>query len=425
VKFFLPDWDDRVDPGYDFLTDRLTLKRKPYEDDLYAHELFDERIYDGILVSRMALEQAGRKRKRVEEVGIREYLRLPADLELFGDCGAFGYLDQRDPAFTTEEILEYYDRLGFNYGVSVDHIVLPEFEDQRDHRYALTQRNADDFLRMHRDNKLNFTPVGAVQGWDEHTYAEAAESLIEMGYRYIAVGGLARSNSPTVSRILNAVSQVVAARAAIHVFGVARASLLPLLLDLGVASADSAAPLRQAWLAAKDNYYTVDGGAFAAIRIPMATNDRGLNGSLVARSGAAYSDLREAEQDALNAVRSFARRELGQRETMKRIKAYDSMLGSRTYERSATQRDQLYRDLLRGRPWDQCPCQICTELGVEVVIFRGNNRNRRRGFHNLWVLRRRIEKALVEKGERRAQFAWQPRLEHFEWNKRPDAPTPP
>ena len=50
MKFFLPDWDDRVDPGYDFLTDSMTLVRDPYEDDLYAHELFDDRVYDGILV---------------------------------------------------------------------------------------------------------------------------------------------------------------------------------------------------------------------------------------------------------------------------------------------------------------------------------------------------------------------------------------
>src|SRR5436853_3394083 len=56
VKFFLPDWDDRVDPGFDFLTDRPSLKRDPYRDDLYAHELLPgARLYDGILVSRMAL----------------------------------------------------------------------------------------------------------------------------------------------------------------------------------------------------------------------------------------------------------------------------------------------------------------------------------------------------------------------------------
>ena len=159
MKFFLPDWDDRVDPGYDFLTDSMTLVRDPYEDDLYAHELFDERVYDGILVSRMALDRTGRKRQRVEQVGMRAYLRMPDDLELFGDCGAFGYIEEREPIFSTEDVLEYYHRLGFDYGVSVDHIVLPEFAHQRSYRYKLTLRNAEDFLRMHRDGELRFTPL--------------------------------------------------------------------------------------------------------------------------------------------------------------------------------------------------------------------------------------------------------------------------
>jgi hemerythrin-like domain-containing protein len=32
-----------------------------------------------------------------------------------------------------------------------------------------------------------------------------------------------------------------------------------------------------------------------------------------------------------------------------------------------------------------CPCVICRQLGIHVVIFRGAERNRRRGFHNLFV----------------------------------------
>jgi hypothetical protein len=41
-----------------------------------------------------------------------------------------------------------------------------------------------------------------------------------------------------------------------------------------------------------------------------------------------------------------------------------------------------YRELLNARPWERCDCPICEEYGIEVAIFRGNNRNRRRGFHN-------------------------------------------
>lgn len=41
-----------------------------------------------------------------------------------------------------------------------------------------------------------------------------------------------------------------------------------------------------------------------------------------------------------------------------------------------------YRELLADRPWDDCDCPVCTDLGIDIAIFRGNNRNRRRGFHN-------------------------------------------
>ena len=101
MKYFLPDWDDRVDPGFDFKTDKPTLVRTP-RDDKYAHELFDEKVYDGILVSRMALGEKGKKREEAEKIGLRNYLRLPAEYELMGDCGAFGYINEERPPFDTK-----------------------------------------------------------------------------------------------------------------------------------------------------------------------------------------------------------------------------------------------------------------------------------------------------------------------------------
>lgn len=53
-----------------------------------------------------------------------------------------------------------------------------------------------------------------------------------------------------------------------------------------------------------------------------------------------------------------------------------------------------YRNTLEKRPWEKCQCAICRRDGVEVIIFRGNNRNRRRGFHNTYVFYRLIEQAL-------------------------------
>lgn len=53
-----------------------------------------------------------------------------------------------------------------------------------------------------------------------------------------------------------------------------------------------------------------------------------------------------------------------------------------------------YEELLRRKPWDECECKICCEHGIEVAIFRGNNRNRRRGFHNTRLFYDQFEESL-------------------------------
>lgn len=391
MKFFLPDWDDRVDPGYDFGSDRFTLVRDPYRDDLYAHEVFAERPYDGLLVSRMSLLRSGPKRAMVERIGMRRYLRLPADLELFGDCGAFGYLRAKEPPFDTEDVLDYYERLQFDYGVSVDHAIVPEFASEQAYRYELTLRNARRFLELHRARGCRFVCVGACQGWDATSYANAAVDLVAMGYEYIAVGGLARSNTKTVADVMTAVVQSVPESTRIHVFGVARTTLLESFCHYGVASVDSAAPLRQAWLSGKHNYHTLD-DAYIAIRIPVAGDERAKAETLVARSTATLAMLTRAEGEALRAVRAYDRGQATRKVALEACLEYDSLLAQRLDRQTERCRKELYERTLGDRPWRRCTCDVCAAIGVEVIIFRGNNRNRRRGFHNLCMARRRIRR---------------------------------
>jgi Queuine tRNA-ribosyltransferase len=391
MKFFVPDWDDRVDPGYDFLTDRFSLIRNPYVDDVYAHELFDDPIYDGVLVSRMALEGAGPKRELVDRIGMRKYLRLPSNVELLGDCGAFGYVGEKEPRFETSDVIDYYDRLGFDYGVSVDHLIVQEFAAERAHRYEITLRNARQFLATWQQGKYHFTPVGAIQGWDIRTYVEAARALVQMGYDYIAIGGLARSNTQTVGDVVAAVRETVPANVRIHVFGVARLALLSKFIELNVTSVDSAAPLRQAWLSAVDNYYTLD-RTYAAIRVPVVREERSKNQTLIGRSPALFTDLERTEGEALTAIRAYDSGATKLQAALDAIMAYDDLLAKRAYGHSRERRRMLYRETLQDRPWKRCPCSVCQQIGVEVIMFRGNNRNRRRGFHNLWMLRQRIDR---------------------------------
>jgi hypothetical protein len=244
LRYLIPDWDDQVDPDYDFATDTHAGGSADWSNQVYAHQLYPEPNYDGILISKVVAEASRRKKARINELGVHRFLRVPPEFFVMGDCGAFGYIKQEKPPYTTDEILDYYTRLGFNAGVSVDHLIVSATEGQRRQRYDLTVQNAEDFLREHRRRRLRWEPIGAVQGWDAASYAEAARRYVAMGYRYIALGGLVRSSTPEILRIVRKVHEVVPESVQVHLFGLARLGAISAFADLGVRSVDSASFLR-------------------------------------------------------------------------------------------------------------------------------------------------------------------------------------
>ena len=72
---------------------------------------------------------------------------------------------------------------------------------------------------------------------------------------------------------------------------------------------------------------------------------------------------------------------------------YDQLVAG---ERNKT-KERIKRTLV-DRPWEKCGCAICKQWGIEVLIFRGNNRNRRRGFHNTHIFYQLID--LLMAGEK-------------------------
>jgi len=50
---------------------------------------------------------------------------------------------------------------------------------------------------------------------------------------------------------------------------------------------------------------------------------------------------------------------------------------------------------LEDRPWEDCDCEICRDARIEVLIFRRNNRNRRRGFHNNYMFYQLMDKTIA------------------------------
>ena len=382
-RYFIPDWDDHVDPDYDFATETHSGGRGDWSNEVYAHQLYPEPSYDGLLVSRSVIEKGKKaqrtRRERFDEHGVHRYLRVPQEFPVMGDCGAFDYIDRAVPPYTTGEVLDYYTGLGFDYGVSVDHLIVAATGAQARRRYELTLHNAEEFLREHRRRGLSWEPIGAVQGWDPPSYAEAARRTAAMGYRYLGLGGLVRSRPAEILRIVEAVRGVVPGTVSLHVFGVARLGLIEAFVRLGVQSADSATYLRQAWLDPARNLLMPDGW-YAALRIPEAGGSPRAR-KVVAEGHRTADELRRLEDACLTGLRRYAAGRGDPPEALlDRLAEYDRLVGGGRGDPS-----ERIRRTLEGRPWERCDCAVCARWGVEVAIFRGNNRNRRRGFHNTYV----------------------------------------
>jgi hypothetical protein len=423
-----------VDPQYNFLTDQPSPWRKDrWTHDRFAHEFFSEPIFDGMLVSKASLTPTSEKRIR-QAGGMRAFTRLDAGLPIMGDCGAFTYLLEEKPVYTVQQVIDYYHELGIDYGVSLDHLGFVTVEilenalakgrlkdrwwagkttqQIRMERFELTLANAQKMLDLHTRQNPNFIPIGIAQGGTPELYYEAIERLIKMGYQNLALGGLVKSKDKEIIAILEKIHPLIKDGIQLHIFGVARLSLVPHFMRLGVTSADSSAPLRRAFLGTgEDNYWAVNGQKYAAIRVPLVKsshNKRGVdsvkevlhrNGNLSAES------LGELEQETLRLLRAYDKEEVAADETLQAVLSYDKLYGIKRDYTAA------YHRTLTDKPWQQCDCNICREVGIEVIIFRGNNRNRRRGFHNVKVFYDQFRRAVENPTEPEAQITRQLQLD--------------
>jgi len=300
---------------------------------------------------------------------------------VLGDCGAFTYWREAVPPYRTEDVLASYQQLGFDLGVSIDHLIFAELVAEQQRRWEITMANAEEFLRLHRTQGYRFTPVGVAQGWDPRSYRRAVEGLVQMGYRHIALGGLVRTPTTAVLKILHGLVDVFPPGLQVHLFGVNRPEFAPEFVRLGVTSFDSASRLRRAWMDGRRNYFLGE-DTFTAIRVPAAPQ-------LARKRDADEAEIRRLEQDTLAHLRAYDRGAASLEATYAAVAAYAHAAGD---ESARVERD--YARTLRERPWKRCPCAICRAIGVDVMIFRGNNRNRRRGFHNTWQLYQQLQAGL-------------------------------
>ena len=393
MKYFIPEWDDRVDPKYDFLSDRHSPEhvKDPFSDH-YMWELFGmENVpFDGVLVSRAKIDENKVKKGKIQELGIHEFLRLPKTFPIIGDCGAFGYINEKVPPYNPIETLQFYKNMGVNFGVSVDHLVVKQYELDKDLRMQITFDNGlRSYYHWEKKYHNDFELLCAVQGWNVSDYVSMFKKYKEHGVLAFAFGGLARRPTSFVLDLVAELCKDIEKSKDVpdkfHFFGLARLPLFKAfseLEDKGVeVTFDSASFLRRAWLSAQNNYFTLDGKAYSAIRIPQTGRRSGLRGKNKTNSEVDEKQLAKIESECLSRMRLYAKNKTSINSVMESLEKYEKALGRNRFQ----QLKNHYLDTLKDRPWERCECPICANIGVEVIIFRGNNRNRRRGFHNVWL----------------------------------------
>ncbi|SNZ03542.1 hypothetical protein SAMN06269185_0304 [Natronoarchaeum philippinense] len=357
-------------------------------------------------------------------------------------------------------------------------------EDDAAFRYELTLRNAQEMYDLYHRGNYPFRLMVAIQGWNPETYIEATEEVLDIGYDYLGIGGVAGSPIHDVRQIVKGVGKTVKeferennTRIDSHVFGFAKSEGFETVGRSGMTSFDSASMLRSAWTGGQ-NYRLDNNERYDAIRVRYPSNrdslaeavEKSLRGreTLVALRAfdseepivdALYEWEKKAEK-VLPATREYLREHrhdeqydaslLQEVETAFRddfeyarelqasfsdnlrgklvkllrkddpedpvsFEEYSDLLTvaqqefepfprmttilenddpETTYDAIWTvvrdyatwigDEDLLeeYQRTLQNRPWEKCDCSICTENSIEVCIFRGNDRNRRRGFHN-------------------------------------------
>jgi hypothetical protein len=400
MKFYFPDSQDLVSPNYDFLHDEYPATRVRQRDDLYAHEVLDTPPYSGLLVSKSIVDGAVKgsgkytsaQRARLYRLGVRKFFRLPDSVESLGDNGAFNYADELVPPVTVDETLDFYEGCGFDAGVSVDHIIFgydaqatienadPAWAERR----RITLRLAEEFITRVADQALKLQPIGAAQGWSPTSYADSVRELQAMGYKRIALGGMVPLKTKDILDCLRAIEAVRLPGTELHLLGITRVESMDVFSAYGVTSFDSTSAFRQAFMDERKNFHT-EHESFVALRVPQVDGNPALKRAILA-GRVSQRDAIAQERSCLRALREFDGSEQAVQSAVAELDAYEAIC--QVKKKNAVE----YERTLTAAPWNECRCSLCREHGIEIAIFRGTERNKRRGFHNMSVLANKMKK---------------------------------
>ena len=315
--YFLPDWDDFVDANFDFDKDVFSTARRDGRKEAHTIQLLQpQRICDGVLVS------------LAQHLGTKGLLRRvpPSDESLMRPRSV------RDHFTLAPDQLAFGDCGAFSYA----------------------------------------------QGLDAASYARQVPEYVEMGYTHIGLGGLVPRSDEDIRDIVTRVNKAIGEckfKPWVHLLGVFRPKLQDTMRTSGINSFDSATYFRKAWLRSDQNYLGADGQWYSAIRVPPTSDPRTM--IRLKESGKRESTITRYEKEALKALRRYGKGKLGVESCLDVVLRYDRLLNRGEFSRDSLRKK--YRKVLEDRPWTKCGCNVCKDIGINVLIFRGVQQKQAQG----------------------------------------------
>lgn len=419
IALFFPYNGDYINRNYDVENEEHGENRE----NLLAHEVFDDRVYDGLLVAKSHISDS-KIDVIAENGGLKKYLRIDKSKHyhpLMGDCGAPRYINEKFPTWTVEQLYNYYETLGFDFGIGLDHIIT-EFnnniigskESQR--RFGITVENNIELLKMVKERNANFYLMGSVQGWSPYAYKKCVEEYAKAGFKYVALGGMVGAPDNIVGRVLSEINPIIKeANMGIHVLGITRHTLLPIYRKMNVITCDSSTHLIRAVMSPQTAYLSKDDNYYSGLVFPH---------SKTANRVKRY--LKEPEKIKTNTMMNFVKRKSGNkvdifegkcRKTEEGVKLADAnaLKAFRDYDKGLITQSECetlvkqylrifdgydpdlfgnYSKTLREQPWKNCECKMCKESGIDITFLRRSEMGSRRTFHNLWTYYQQYKKEM-------------------------------
>lgn len=222
-------------------------------------------MYYGVIGNRDYIKIGGEKRPFWEFLDVQPdgfltslvYMRkdLPKTHIIF-DCGAWSYRLEETPKITPELAIDGYSKLARigDFCIAPDHMLIDGVDLEA--RRKLNERWAQEFIKL---LPASFSPMATIHGMTLEERITHGKRLIDMGYKRIAIGGVAARASQK-KHVIHMISEIRKALPDVwlHVLGLSSPDYAAAWSILQINSYDGSSHFKQAFTAGA--FYTLSNG---------------------------------------------------------------------------------------------------------------------------------------------------------------------